>query len=292
MKKGIARLRWKEDLGDKVKVDFRDVDDDFILSDHIKILPAFSFPFSMDVTTIMICIQGTARGKIGLKSYETLSPGVIILLAGEILQYESVSDDFKGLFMVMSERLADSLLPDVRNWMAVTFSIRENPFLPLNGDELDLLKSYYEMLKKVVVMTDSLHRKEIVRLFMKAFYYFLSTQQQKISPKRILTKREESVRQFMDLVQKHYRTERKISFYACKMCRTPKYLSQTVKTYTGRPANEWIDRYVMIEAKALLKSTQMTVQQISDELHFGDQSLFGKYFKHLEGVSPKEYREG
>jgi hypothetical protein len=229
MKKGIPLLSWKEALGDKLKLDFRDVDDDFILSDSINILPAFSFPFKMDVTTIMICTQGTARGKIGLKSYETLSPGVIMLLAGEILQYESVSDDFKGLFIVMSERLAESLLPDVRNWMAVTFSIRENPFLPLNSDELDLLKSYYEMLKKVVVMTDSLHRKEIVRLFMKAFYYFLSSQQQKVSPKRILTKREELVRQFMELVQKHYQTERKISSYACKMCRTPKYISDKIR---------------------------------------------------------------
>jgi AraC-like DNA-binding protein len=72
---------------------------------------------------------------------------------------------------------------------------------------------------------------------------------------------------------------------------TPKYLSQIIKASTGKSANEWIDEYVMLEAKALLKSTTMTIQQISDELNFPSQSFFGKYFKRCEGVSPKEYRE-
>jgi AraC-like DNA-binding protein len=48
----------------------------------------------------------------------------------------------------------------------------------------------------------------------------------------------------------------------------------------------------MFEAKALLKSTNMTIRQISDELNFPSQSFFGKYFKRCEGASPKEYREG
>jgi len=48
---------------------------------------------------------------------------------------------------------------------------------------------------------------------------------------------------------------------------------------------------IELEAKALLKSTNMTIQQISDELHFPSQSFFGKYFKRLAGVSPREYRK-
>ncbi|MDR1381894.1 MAG: helix-turn-helix domain-containing protein, partial [Tannerella sp.] len=57
-----------------------------------------------------------------------------------------------------------------------------------------------------------------------------------------------------------------------------------------KSAAEWVDDFVMIEAKALLKSTNMTVLQISDELNFNSQSFFGKYFKRLAGMSPKEYR--
>jgi len=96
---------------------------------------------------------------------------------------------------------------------------------------------------------------------------------------------------FLEVLQKHYKVERGVDFYADKLCLTPKYLSTVIRQTSGKTAGEWIDEYVMLEAKALLKSTKMTIQQISDELNFPSQSFFGKYFKRLEGVPPKVYRE-
>ncbi|WP_368077566.1 helix-turn-helix domain-containing protein [Parabacteroides goldsteinii] len=63
-----------------------------------------------------------------------------------------------------------------------------------------------------------------------------------------------------------------------------------MKNYSGKSAAEWIDEYIVLEAMALLKSTDMTVQEISDELNFPSQSFFGKFFKRVSGVSPKAYR--
>jgi AraC-like DNA-binding protein len=125
---------------------------------------------------------------------------------------------------------------------------------------------------------------------LRAFYYQSDSLQYKNLPKGTQSKHEEYVEQFWELVQKNYKTERQIGFYADKMCLTPKYLSKIIRTNTGKSANSWIDEYVILEAKALLKSTNLTVQQISDELNFVDQSIFGKYFKRREGVSPKEYK--
>lgn len=48
--------------------------------------------------------------------------------------------------------------------------------------------------------------------------------------------------------------------------------------------------FPILEAKVLLKSTNLTVQQISDNLNFPTQSFFGKYFKKNVGMSPKFYR--
>jgi AraC-like DNA-binding protein len=79
--------------------------------------------------------------------------------------------------------------------------------------------------------------------------------------------------------------------YADQLYLTPKYFSKVIKDNSGASASEWIDNYVILEAKALLKSTNMTILQISDELNFPSQSFFGKYFKRVVGVSPKEYRE-
>jgi AraC-like DNA-binding protein len=63
-----------------------------------------------------------------------------------------------------------------------------------------------------------------------------------------------------------------------------------IKDTTGKSANEWIDDHVILEAKALLKSTNMTVLQVGDELNFPCQSFFGKYFKRIVGISPREYK--
>jgi AraC family transcriptional regulator, transcriptional activator of pobA len=99
------------------------------------------------------------------------------------------------------------------------------------------------------------------------------------------------VEKFLDYAQTNYKQKRGMDFYTDKMCLTPKYLSKVIKEKSGKSVNEWIDDYVILGAKALLKSTNMTIQQISDELNFPSQSFFGKYFKRHADVSPKEYRK-
>ena len=100
---------------------------------------------------------------------------------------------------------------------------------------------------------------------------------------------QEIYKRFMQAVQKNYMQERSITYYADLLCISPKYLSQVIKNVTGRLAGEWIRDYVILEAKALLKSNKYTVQQVCDMLNFANQSFFGKYFKKRTGMSPKAY---
>ena len=72
---------------------------------------------------------------------------------------------------------------------------------------------------------------------------------------------------------------------------TAKHLSTAVKEVSGKTAGEWIDSLVILEAKALLKSSEMSIQEISDELHFANQSFFGKYSSITPECLPKEYRK-
>ncbi|MDE7115946.1 MAG: helix-turn-helix domain-containing protein, partial [Muribaculaceae bacterium] len=96
--------------------------------------------------------------------------------------------------------------------------------------------------------------------------------------------------QFLILAQQNFKHQRFLDFYAQKLEVTPKHLSRTLKSQTGYTAVEWIERFVILEAKVLLKSSNLNIQQISDELNFPSQSFFGKYFKKLTGMSPKEFR--
>jgi AraC-like DNA-binding protein len=96
---------------------------------------------------------------------------------------------------------------------------------------------------------------------------------------------------FIGLVAEHFKQHRDLDFYADKLCISKKYLSTLLKEHTGMTAFMWIEQYVVLYAKSSLSSTKMTIQQVSDELNFPSQSVFGKYFKRIEGISPKAYRE-
>ena len=96
--------------------------------------------------------------------------------------------------------------------------------------------------------------------------------------------------QFIRLVGEYHTKYRNVGFYADKLCLTPKYLSKLIKTASGKSAPEWIDSYVILEAKNLLKYSDIAVKEIVYRLNFPNQSVFYKFFKMRTGMTPSEYR--
>ena len=98
------------------------------------------------------------------------------------------------------------------------------------------------------------------------------------------------VARFLQCVRENYREHRELGFYANELKLTPKYMSHVVFEQTGRHPSKWIKDYVILEAKSMLRSGRYSIQQIAEELHFPNQSFFGKYFKEAVGVSPKKWK--
>ena len=288
MEKKITPLNWQSDFKDDMNA--ISIDNDFIMFDSIKILPTFKYPFKVDVTTAMICIRGEIKGNFNMKPYITKAPCFNIVLADQILQYEYISDDFEGLFIALSKRFTDSLFANVQERLPLAISVKETPYIPLSNEGLEIMKTYYGMLHKIVSQKDNPNRLDIVKHLTLAFFYHTGSQMHKLPNDNNKSKQELLVERFLDYVEKHYKEERGVDFYANKLCLTPKYLSTVIRHTSGKTAAEWIDQYVALEAKALLKSTNMTIQQISDKLNFPSQSFFGKYFKRMVGLSPREYK--
>lgn len=98
-------------------------------------------------------------------------------------------------------------------------------------------------------------------------------------------------KQLIHLLHEHYKAERSVEFYANKMGLTPKHLSRVVRTSSGKSVHQWIDEFVVLEIKNLLKFSDMSIQQISYELNFPNPSFMGQYFKRITGKTPGEYRK-
>ena len=150
-----------------------------------------------------------------------------------------------------------------------------------NAEAVALAKEHHEQYGDEIALS-LLHA-----LFFDIAHIF--DQHQPVCPKP-QTRKDELFELFIRTVGEHYKQQRSVAFYADKLCLTPKHLSNVIKELTGKSASQWIDDYVVLEAKTLLKSTNLTILQISEELHFANQSFFGKYFKQHTGLSPMRYR--
>lgn len=284
--KNMLALNWRSKLKEMENVSF--LDDDYYIYKNASIHPHIG-PFKMDMTICSICLQGESRGRIDMIPFEIKSPAISIVLPGQILEHEYCSGDFEAIYILMSEKFNDSLhLPER---FSTFLSVHNNPVISLVPRQLDALLTYCKMVQSVIQATNNPNRMEIVRHLTIAFFYGLGYYFHKQTDDSRETRNEILMRNFLKQLQTHHKQERKLEFYADKLCLSAKYLSQTIKNSSGKTAGEWIDEYVMLEAKALLKSTNMTIQQISDELNFPSQSFFGKFFKRLAGLSPKAYRE-
>lgn len=95
---------------------------------------------------------------------------------------------------------------------------------------------------------------------------------------------------FMNLLSEHFTQERKVAFYASKLCVTPKYLSTTIKLASGKTPTTWINEMVFMEMERKLRYSQLSIKEIACELNFPNTSFFGKFFKVRSGLSPLRYR--
>ena len=101
---------------------------------------------------------------------------------------------------------------------------------------------------------------------------------------------DEYFHRFLHELSQHYLERRSVSFYADRLCISSRYLTTIVRRVSGMSVSEWMNRYIMMEAKYLLKYTEMSIQEIAYKLSFPNQSFFGKYFKQHTGMAPSAFR--
>lgn len=269
------------------------IGNDFAIFDNIGDIPLFGYPTRLNASCLTLCLKGNCRIRINLREHELTEGVLVITLPEQILQQVERSDDFTGIFIVVSGQFIDDVLPTIQQLFPFFFMIKEQPCVRLKPEEMVAVQEYYSFLQKKVKLKDNPFRKEITQGLILSLFHEIYGIYQGNTPtvRKAKTRKEELFERFIRTISESYKVERSVAYYADKMFLTAKHLSTAVKEVSGKTAGEWIDSLVVLEAKALLKSSEMSIQEISEELHFANQSFFGKYFKHHTGMSPKEYRK-
>lgn len=237
--------------------------------------------------TIVVCTSGSCRVKINLEVFEIKAPKLVTIMPGQIFEILSDVDTLEGYAVSLSKKFVDKI--NLPGWHHQYMKMYNNPITDIDQSKLDSLLIFYAILHRAAANDKNPFRMQIIENLISVFYYGgVSSLDNSIESN--LKYNNHIVANFLELVQQHYREQRLIQFYASKLCITPKYLSKLVKEHTGRAAADWIEQHVILEARAMLQSSDMSIQQIATSLNFPNQSFFGKYFKRATGVSPKQYR--
>lgn len=290
MDKNIRNTNFRIAQEDHSTSDF--IADDIILSEKLTTLAINEQPRRMTFILVALCTEGNAQFTIDTQRHDVKKNDIIVISDRHVIDDYTASDNANGLAMMMSVNFFYEVINDVRDVSLLFLFSRNHPVVSLNEDEVQTFKEYFFFLKKKVADTTNHFKRDLVRTMVLAMFYDLSNviyRVQQVENKR-QTRADDIFTRFIKLVEDNYKKERRVSWYAEQLTITPKYLSETVKSVSKHTPNEWIDKYVTLEARVLLKTSTLSIKEISDELNFPNQSFLGKFFKEHVGMSPSAYR--
>ncbi|MCM1484233.1 MAG: AraC family transcriptional regulator [Muribaculaceae bacterium] len=254
----------------------------------------------LDGFTIMLCQGGRLDLEVNARECSVTERKLFVAQPDSLLSVKEVYPEGLDLYvLVISTDFLNDLTFDLNVINAAGFNPEREPTLELDDAQAGIMLGYFKMIHaNTLTNPDALFVRGISGNLMSAamyqmiqFYYTALKNSTGHTAPRPMSRRNNYVREFLALVHRNHRRERSTAFYASKLFISAKYLSHIIKDSTGRSAAEWIDHYVILEAKNLLRYSGKNVQQVAYELNFPNQSAFGKYFKHLTGMSPTEFQK-
>ena len=266
------------------------IDNDLILFEDITQVPLPTSPSRMKSLFLALCTSGHAQYTVDTKMHEVSAGDVIIISEEQVVADYMLSQDCKGIALIMSYDFFQNIVSGVHELSALFLFARIHPVFHLDDNQTKALENDIEHIKEKIIDVGHRFRRELVMTMLKALIIDMSNiiyRFQQVGEAG-QTRAEVIFRDFIQTVEKNYRTERRVSWYAQQLCITSKYLSETVRTVSRRTPSDWIDSYVTRELRVMLRNSTMSIKQIADELNFANQSFLGKYFKEHVGMSPSK----
>ena len=223
----------------------------------------------------------------------TLNPGdLYIYSSGMPLTVLSASENYRGVCLLVDEHL--TLETDtVRDMVRIAYL----PIVRLNEPRIVLSSEMVETLDEILeaiiryLRTENRYKEPILHHLYAIFLLDLQSAMEQASASDKSPKRAEEVFiGFIRLLPEHFARHHDIAFYADSLSISTTYLSRIVRQLTGRTVIDYVNQYLIMEATFLLRTSKLSIAEISDRLHFSDQAAFSKFFTRLQGVSPKIYR--
>lgn len=271
------------------------IEDEVIYLDNLNEVGRLSAlsPWKMDYNAIVHCRCGRVLLELGgSQKVRVKSSQMLLVPAQKLMHPMMVSTDVEASALLVSDRVLKSVLGpqidiwnramylhetyviDTRPWSDALYSQASSIF---KGKDLALYEEFVLTLLRIFLLIVC---EELLRL----------RQDVKVEGDDPGNREKLLFSSFLDLLQHERQKRRHVAFYANQLCITSKYLSKVCRNVSGKTPLRWIMDSVMEDSYQLLRNTDLTVKEISNQLGFPNSSFFGQYFREQAGMTPIAYR--
>lgn len=270
-----------------------------VITHTLEILMETEQAIRMNFFSLIYCIEGYIQLNIGEKEYLIENNHLCFIFPTTIISKVITSKKHKlwciGVSPVFfnhvtqKDKLTDNTIAYIHK-----HPVRQLSQLPKTENIIQLITN---AITKKIADKNEYYKNDVINLLLSALFCELLAESYQLiiedflECKNEVSQRTLVFRTFIKEMSKDNGKHRSISYYANKLCYSPKYISSCIKEVSGRSAMEWITEHTIELIKHQLKYTTLTIKEISNEFDFPNASFFGKYVKKQIGMSPGKYRE-
>lgn len=252
-----------------------------------------SFPIQLDMNVCFLCTSGQIDLEIDLNMYTLHEGDAAMILTGSFLRVIRIKDSARIAFIAINS-VSLKYVGNVKTVIEHVNKVKRMPVSHMEPDMMEESLMIYNEIKKKLSNPDYRFKEEVAKSYIQImlcnFFDRFELKNETTEEQAPKSRKEELFKNFIKLVKDNYLNHRSITFYADKLCVSPKYLSSVVHKVSEKYATDWINQYVILEAKSMLRMEDTNIKDVSNHLNFANQSFFAKFFKKHTGYTPKEYK--
>lgn len=244
--------------------------------------------------SLLFIVEGKLR--LSLHQHTLSSCSLTKIPYGQTYFLSAASEDLHAYLLVMKKDFIDKInregiLTSINNLFLTqdisTITIEDNHIGIFLKTLLDIK---YTFCEQNYLFTETIFYYQIGIFLTLVNNYFQETQEQPSIASSCTDRQEKLYIRFIRLLSIHITQEHTVSFYASTLCVTPQYLEKVVKKISGKTIHSWINEKLIQETERRLLETDMTIQQIAEELSFSEQASLTRIFKKHKKISPLKFR--
>lgn len=262
-----------------------------VVFEDYKEMPAFQSSLIVDSMAIILDLDGWTDVEYDTHPVHFEKHHIVVLPAHHTVRPLGVSEDYCMMNIAISVWFREALKRRNPSLFKENMYYLHRQDFHLDVQQFSMIHRLFCLIRDVSIK-DGPRRFDMLADLLEVLFYLLHDYRKQNGVEVYQpSQQEELFNRFYQAIIDHYKESREVRFYSDLLCLSPKYFSTVIKKLTNTRAIDWINGYVLVQAKSLLRNEQqLSIQQIAQRLGFSDQAAFSRFFKANAGVTPSNYR--